>query len=309
MIHIILSILKIIGILLLVLLVLLLLLLLAVLFWPIKYRMKIIKKTQQLEGKLIFSWLFGLLWVRAGYKDGKTEFNIRILGIPVEYLRKTMKLIGRAIAKAASGIKKVIPRRPRQKAVVISASEPETKQKDERKTTAKKPAAAPKPDPLVKPELSLWQRFKRLIRLILGIPAAIADFIKKIYLTIRSFCGKIKHWQKLITGESTKAALRFLLGEGAILFRHIRPKKIVGMVKFGFEDPAITGQLLAAVSMIYPIYKKGLQIVPVFDDRVLELDLFLKGRIQGWLILKTAWQIYRNQHIKTTIHEFQHKEA
>lgn len=90
---------------------------------------------------------------------------------------------------------------------------------------------------------------------------------------------------------------------------HILPRKVRGHVTVGFEDPSMTGQLLAAAGVLYPLYREQIQITPVFDRQVLEGEVKIKGRIFGVAFAWTAWKIYRNQDVRITWQAFRNKEA
>lgn len=141
------------------------------------------------------------------------------------------------------------------------------------------------------------------------LPGKIADRIRKIRLTFRGICDKIKQWYTFLQMDDTREAIRFLKEKGKGLIRHILPRKIRGNVVFGFDDPSLTGQVLAVAGAVYPLYKERLQIIPVFDRQVLEGEVKLSGRIFGGYLLWQAWQIYRNREVKVTYRRFQHKEA
>ena len=63
------------------------------------------------------------------------------------------------------------------------------------------------------------------------------------------------------------------------IIRHILPQKAKGQITFGFDNPATTGQILAACSMLYALYGTELTITPDFENAVIDGDLQLKGRI------------------------------
>ena len=130
-----------------------------------------------------------------------------------------------------------------------------------------------------------------------------------MWLTFRRFCDKIRRWKEFLTRDTTKAAVKFLLGRGRALLVHILPRKVRGNVTVGFEDPAMTGQLLAAAGVFYPLYKENIQITPVFDRQVLEGNFLIKGRIFGAAFVWTAWKIYRNRNVRITWQGFRNKEA
>ncbi|MBS6196730.1 MAG: DUF2953 domain-containing protein [Clostridiales bacterium] len=90
MLHIILTILKILGILLLVLLSIVLALVLAVLFVPFCYSAKGEKAGKEWTARAAFSWLFHLIHVRAVYEQGKTGFEVFLLGIPLLAVKRKL---------------------------------------------------------------------------------------------------------------------------------------------------------------------------------------------------------------------------
>ena len=90
MIHIILAILKIVGILLAVLLGLVLLILLTVLFLPLRYRICAEKhgELKKSTANVSVSWLFGILKVKAGYRNGQISFVPQIFGKKIDFAKK-----------------------------------------------------------------------------------------------------------------------------------------------------------------------------------------------------------------------------
>lgn len=90
MIHIILAILKIVGILLAVLLGLVLLILLTVLFLPLRYRICAEKhgELKKSTANVRVSWLFGILKVKAGYRNGQISFVSQIFGKKIDFAKK-----------------------------------------------------------------------------------------------------------------------------------------------------------------------------------------------------------------------------
>lgn len=323
MIHIILAILKVVGILILIILGILLFLILTLLFVPFGYRIKGSKDADILAGSAAVSWLAGLVLVRVRYLDKEIDLKIWLFGIELKHLKKLLKLIStflQLLKKLAHPIivmvRRLTPSRYATKEnnevneKLIPDPNQETTQagleKKEHKDT-EQPIQTNSSDEQKK--AGFWDMLKMLVSTILAIPRRIFEFVKKIYLTILKIYGRIKQWKLFLTAKTTKRALKFLLGEGKELLYHIRPRKVKGNLKFGFEDPAATGQILAGLSVIYPFYKNRLIITPVFNEKILEGDLYLRGHILGWVLLKIAWKIYRNTDVKTTIRKFQHKEA
>lgn len=324
MLHIILVILKIIGIVILILLGIIMFLLLAVLFCPLLYRIKVKRDTGMPDGQVDVSWLAWLVMVRVAYVDKQLQYKIRILGIPVEYYAKLFRILQKMVQPLLNWSKK---RRKKQKRIktehtVDAKLEEDSILEDKTKVDlnenhtgidgVKKDSDKEKEleqSTVLHKEPGIWKRILNFLKKISGIPAKIVASIKKLYLTCKTICGKIKQWKRLLTAETTKRALKFLWNRGKRILHHIKPRRIRGRLQFGFDDPSTTGQLLAGFSVLYPVYQQKLIIIPVFDQSMFTCDLEMRGHMIGWVILKAAWDIYRNKDVKVTLRRFQHKEA
>lgn len=64
------------------------------------------------------------------------------------------------------------------------------------------------------------------------------------------------------------------------LWKHIRPRKLRGVVHFGLEDPSATGQLLGIAAMLYPVYRNQFVIAPDFEQQIFEGKIYARGRVQ-----------------------------
>ena len=275
MLHIILMILKIIGILLLVLLGIVLLFLLSLLFVPVCYSGWGKKEGKTYQGKASVSWLFHLIHGTVVYEEKQSRFELYLCGIPLMKLREKTK----NRKKRKEG--KVQPER--------TAENPETK------VHPQKPR--------------LWEKIKKNMQKMIHFPSTVWARMKKMRLTFQGFCDKIKEWYTFLTSDTMKAAFQFIKITGKKLLRHILPRKIRGRLVFGFEDPSWTGQVLGAAAILYPVYQDRLQLIPVFDQAILEGEVRFSGRIFGGYLLWTAWQVYKNRDIRKIYHRFQNKEA
>ena len=83
--------------------------------------------------------------------------------------------------------------------------------------------------------------------------------------------------------------------------KHILPYKVKGFVRIGLEDPCNTGYLLGVLSMIYPIYADKIQIIPDFQEEVLEGQVDAKGRIRAFTLLIIGIKLILNDNFKTLL--------
>ena len=349
MLHIILMILKIIGIIILSVLGLLLLGLLVVLFMPVIYRIKASKHDEDMQGFAKVSWLFVSAKASMDNKNKKFELMIRIFGIPLEVFQKIGRAICKVCKRVMSIFRKKKKSEiadqvrndegkargdeknnsvgesldpPAQKSpneansTEASLDPPAQKSPNEANSTgesldllAQKSSNETNNEDADTSKEGLWNRLKAISIKIYYFPQWLYEQVRKIWLTISEFCGKIKQWRDFFCGNAFKRAVRFVLNKGGALIKHIMPRKITGNVTYGLEDPATTGQILAVLSVVIPMYKGKFQVVPMFNQKILEGDIYIKGHILGFTLVKIAWSVYRNKDVKEVINHFRKREA
>lgn len=302
LIHIILGILKIIGILLLAVLGLFLLLVLSLLFVPVRYCGEGYKDKDGYEGKITVSWLFHLIWVQGSFGADSEgwKLSVRVLGIPLEKLKKI--LIKRSSGHKNRKKKKKVSQKRSRSEITENLDTIETKT-DETKTDDTITDETKTGKTMTEETVSLKKEKEKKkgeswIRKIFSLPGRILKSIRNFRLAVRKICDKIKQMKKILDSDSFREAKTFLLGECKCILLHILPGKIKGELRFGCEDPALTGQILAAAGVFYPLYGKSLSIYPYFDRKILEGKVEFRGRMRGILFAKTAWRIFRNSNIK-----------
>ena len=346
MLYVILMIFKILGIIILSILGLVLLIVLVCLFVPVTYRVRGVKQGEAMQGVGKINWLFCSVSANIDNKDKKLKVKIRLFGISLEVFRKVGKVIGKVYEALVGFFKKIISifkKLPKDneasdniKKEKIENGKPvrEKTEKDkiERENIEKeyiKKENIKKDNTLIKdtthetttqsddeevkvlktlPKLGFWQRCKMVAAKIWYFPQWLYIKMRKIYLTISRICGKIRQWKQFLAGETFKRALRFILSKGNDLRKHILPRKIVGNITYGFNDPALTGQTLAIVSAITPLYRGKFKVIPVFDQTILAGDILMRGHVLGFTLLRIAWSVYRNKDIKEIIHHLGQKE-
>ncbi len=143
---------------------------------------------------------------------------------------------------------------------------------------------------------------KGLFCRLLDIPRRLAERIKRLEETAAAL-------KAFLETEELKRSLSLGKKQLMRLWRHIRPGKLKADVHFGFEDPYTTGQVLAAMGMLYPLLGKGVVIRPDFEETVWEGELSVKGRIRIFFLLRVLWILYFDKDIKRLIHMWKKEEA
>lgn len=298
---IILGVFKWIGIILLCILGLMLLLCLAVLLIPIRYQLSAVwQEEHRVKGSV--SWLLHLIHLSFD-TDRNQRVCIRIFGIPVNgrFHTKKKKFQKRRKVKQkrkASGSTKVqrkesVSPAKVQKAVESSTTAGEPKEAGGAKTAdsfdTSVSLAAQKssgentdtvhrtvPDKAAdtkKREDSSENRFVRTLRRITGR-------VKKFFLSIAGLFAKIK----AIDEESIELLQAVLKSSGGLL-KHMAPRSLRGRLHFGTGDPALTGQLLGVLSVLFAMWGKGTAVIPDFEQEVFEGEAAVKGYARGIIVL------------------------
>ena len=282
--HILLGILKIAGILLVVLLGLLLLILSCLLFCPVVYQGFGEKNQDSLKGSLKISWLFHGISLKVWYEEG-THYSVRIFGISTEYLTGIFK---------EKTEKKAEKKQPKELTAVQENSE-EAEKREYTGRSAKE--ALQKEVKKAEERPSLKEKSKRK-----GIGQSFEDF----RLTIEKICDKIKKVKKILKSEQMKRTKVWIIKEIKALIFHIKPKKLQGNIRFGMEDPCLTGEILAVAGVFYPLYGEYFTIEPFFEKQILEGEVSFRGRIYGMYFALLAWRVFQNRDLRFIIKKFKY---
>ena len=92
--------------------------------------------------------------------------------------------------------------------------------------------------------------------------------------------------------ERTQRFLHYLKSKLFRFLRELIPRRIAGELRFGFADPAVTGQGAALAALLLPFYRDSLRIEPLFDREELSGELSFRGHLQLFVFLFGAAQIW-----------------
>lgn len=104
--------------------------------------------------------------------------------------------------------------------------------------------------------------------------------LKSIKKRLGQFDKKKKKIFKSIKDEKNRLAIKVLFKLLIKLLKHILPQRVKGRVEFGFEDPATTANIVGYISLLHPKYYKRVEIIPVFNNEIIDINLDIRGRIQ-----------------------------
>lgn len=283
MLHILLIILKIIGWVILAILGLVVLLICLVLFTPFRYQIRACCSgtLETLNAEMKFSLFLHLISGQIQYIDGNMHWNIR------------------AAWKKITSEK--TEENEEESSTDINTERADADLQVERKAEVKEPDISVEKESV---ELSKQKKLSGTE------PQNTESIFKKIKYTFRTFCDKINALLRkkeilmdFVKDEVHQDTVVKALKELKRLLLRLKPEKISGMIHFGFEDPSLTGYVLAGVSMVYPLTSEHLEVQPDFEQKVLEGSLYVKGHVRAVGFASFALRMIVNRNVRTTIRD------
>lgn len=136
------------------------------------------------------------------------------------------------------------------------------------------------------------------------------SLISNILQTIRNFCDKLRKIkekaekaEKLWKAEHTVNSRRLFKRLFLYLLKHTKPKSLSGYLRFGFDDPSVTGYAMAVYGVLYPVWNPKLSLEPDFEKQVLDSHILIKGKIRVWHFAKAALAIFFSKDVRRVIKE------
>lgn len=306
---------KIIGIILAVLLGLALLILLLVLFVPVRYQAYGIRSSRECRAGGRVSWLLRLLCIPFSFQDGELEIKVKLLGFTIlDPLKGEEEAFREPVQRKTeqSAGKKEEETAEENAGEADASGSFEASQADETETSAR-PASAGAGEAAAEPEDEAsegrfsrgFRELRRFLRAVIRFFMKIPRKLKNLKCTFQRFCDKIKRMVKryremkaFALDERTKAAVSLVWKQAGILLGQALPRKIRGRLHFGTEDPALTGQILGAIGIFYPLFMDNVKVEPDFEKPALDGELSLKGRLRIVTVLGIAWRLYRDKNVR-----------
>lgn len=315
---IIIAILKIMGILLLILVGLVLLAVCAVLFCPVRYNVDASKEAEVVKAVVKGSYLFPIIRFQGRYESGQeVSYSLKILFFtlypPREKVEKIEKPTKFKRKKKAKQPKETVKEKPKEQ----SKEQPRTTEKIEKvekeeinfqetnklqgkktlepDTNQKKGSTSEETSQKEeKPSPGIIERWKNK-------KDQICNKAKRAWKGMKKAGENVTVFREFITSDETKEVLRFLNQQRKYLFKKIKPEKCRVYLKYGFEDPELTGEVMGLYSVINPFLWGDIAVEPDFEEVVLEGKVTLKGSVRMYGFLLTAFRCYRQETIRKYI--------
>ena len=308
MLQVLLMILKILGILILVILGIILAVLLLVLFVPVRYRVDAAFDGKPGGGVLV-SWLMHLVTVRVSY-DGKATALVKVLWFRI--FDKTVWPAEEESTNTADRADVQVGSVAEDEMDTIAPIEPVSVPKtvDSANTTVTSEAAdcSRKPESTTQRTAVSETQMPEVKESEVKESEDKESFISKISNAYQQICGKVNTGQEKIeqvrtflNDQENRKTIGLIWRQVKKLLRHVLPRKISGRVRFGFDDPATTGQILTYISPFYGLYAKTLKLEPIFEEKVLDGELQVKGHIRAATLLWIVIRVVLNKNFRVLL--------
>lgn len=321
-----LTLLRILGILILAVILLVLLVVLLVLLVPIRYQVWAESKEENsLYAKVRIHWLLHLISLTAEYRE-ELIYRLKILGITVldEKKASTAERTGDANEPQPEANDPIIPKEPGTKWSPVKPEILKVEKKAEKDSitdskTEPQSTVAPDSDTPSTQKKSFSEKAEdiwiKVMEFISNIPEKIAallekwaDFQENIGERVDALLGKIEELNRKkdrlmrqLQDEQNQFAVKEIFKTLGKLLKHIRPGKLKIKGRLGFDDPAQTGQVFGIIGMLMPLYGEHIQLEAVFDEKIMEGDLYLGGRIRLGTLAWFAIRLVMRREVRRLI--------
>lgn len=125
-----------------------------------------------------------------------------------------------------------------------------------------------------------------------------------------SFCDKIQelrsdagHLRDMIEDDRNREAVKLLFNEIMRILRAMRIRKYSVDLIYGFDDPALTGEITGLLSVLFLSCGRRVSIRPDFDRFRIDGDMYFKGRLMVITLMIVLWKLYFNKDFRKFFRE------
>lgn len=306
-----LKVLAIIGIVLGSLLLLALIILNIFLFVPFRYKIGGSNK-DKLYFYFLTSFFLSFFRLKIYYKEEMGYVAIRLFGIKIidksfpELIELVEKLSEKFSKKDKKSDKETEETSKTDDASLEADTIPETDTEEYTITEEEVEEFLNEPD-----EIDEMNAFEKNITFLSSIKDFILNIKKKWYNFKRFVKEKIDQWNKIkkyikyywkvLNHPSVKPTLKLFWDLMIKMMKHVWPRKWRLKIKYGDEDPYLTGKVHGYICMARGLFQREIDFTPVWDENIFEFDGYVKGRIQLIVFLMFAFKIFANRHLRKLV--------
>lgn len=131
-----------------------------------------------------------------------------------------------------------------------------------------------------------------------SFPGFIKNEYEKIKSKVKVLSEKKERLNKLFNNKSLRRGISKTWQAVLKLLKLFRTRELSGKIIFGFEDPYTTGQVLSYAALFYSWYKDRIEIIPVFDKEIVDIDIRAKGGVRLMLLVIIATGLWFDKDFK-----------
>ncbi len=317
--EVVLLILKIIGIVLLSIVGIAVLLILLMLLWPFSYRIKGYKQEKDFDVAVRILWLLGLVTATVNYND-EAWLKVRLLGISI-YKLKIWPTEEKTKPEESISGEKVSDETAEASAENVQLgddakdneffdddyeesemfSDEDINREIEEQWNDDTQEDAFDKMPFFKKIKAFIEKIKELILKCRQKCYNIKDTIVEFANKAKKKYKEAKYYIKLIQHPCIQPALKKVWKSVKKLLKHVRPRRLKANIEFGSGDPASTMKIYGYYCMIYPFYGKKIKFLPDMENKVLNLNATLSGRVQMIQMLFLGWKLFADRNFRKLV--------
>ena len=275
-----------------------------ILIVPIRYQAEgsFLEKKPDVRGKI--TWFFYLVYTKLCYEE-EFQIQVRVFGFKVfdstdgEKKPKKTNTKTKNEETAENTVGEINVSKENIDELTKLEKEVEAEAKEEAELT--KQVLKGKKDNLQKESenTSVKKEKKSFPEKIEDIKSKIQDMIQKIkdiIAKIRDGKLKIEHYLELWNRDETQITFSRAKTKFGRMIKAILPRKWKLTGEVGFDNPVTTGQLMGVLGAMYPILGNKVQIIPNFEEQVINVEGKLKGHIRLGNLLFQLVSLLLNRH-------------
>ena len=141
-----------------------------------------------------------------------------------------------------------------------------------------------------------------------GKLSQVTDRLRRMQQKTDQLKQQTAYYKRIWDQPQTRQAIRVGFYELGEIIRHVLPRKLEVFGIVGTGDPASTGQIMAIQGMLYPWHKGNIRLEPDFEEKYIEGELYLKGRIRLGALGICGLRILLNKNVRRLIRILRKKE-
>lgn len=120
----------------------------------------------------------------------------------------------------------------------------------------------------------------------------------------------LKFYYELWNDGNTKPFVEEALGRIFRVIKKLLPRKIKGRILFGAATPDVTGYAFGAYSVLSSLFPRRicLEVIPDFENKILEGDVLIKGHFTIFMLLITGLRLFFDKRLKVLRKKLDHRE-